>query len=89
VKEPFDILGRHNAAPKCQFDAFAEYVAAAEKRGIENFPLYQWTRSRDRIADLGAKFFAEVRNRVLDAKLCVALLGPQEDNRRGTRHGPA
>jgi hypothetical protein len=40
----FDILAEHRAAPKCQFDAFAEYVAAAEEHGVENYPLYQWTK---------------------------------------------
>jgi hypothetical protein len=39
-----DILARHRAVPKCQFDAFAEYVAAAEKQGVENYPLYEWTK---------------------------------------------
>jgi hypothetical protein len=41
----FDILAKHRAAPKCQFDAFAEYVAAAEARGVESYPLYQWTKA--------------------------------------------
>ena len=41
----FAILTEHRAAPKCQFDAFAEYVAAAEENGIENYPLYQWTKA--------------------------------------------
>jgi hypothetical protein len=41
----FDILADHRAAPKCQFDAFAEYVAAAEEHGVENYPLYQWTKA--------------------------------------------
>jgi hypothetical protein len=40
-----DILGKHHAAPKCQFDAFAEYVAAAEAQGVENYPLYAWTKA--------------------------------------------
>lgn len=40
----FDILVEHRAAPKCQFDAFAEYVAAAEQHGLENYPLYAWTK---------------------------------------------
>ncbi len=30
---------------KCQFDAFAGYVAEAEKQGTENFPLYEWTKA--------------------------------------------
>src|SRR5262245_3666425 len=29
---------------KCQFDAFADYVSEAEGKGIENFPLYDWTK---------------------------------------------
>lgn len=41
----FDILDRHSAAPKCQFDAFAEYVAAAEEHGVQDYPLYEWTRA--------------------------------------------
>jgi hypothetical protein len=41
----FEILDRHRAVPKCQFDAFAEYVAAAEAHGVENYPLYKWTRA--------------------------------------------
>jgi hypothetical protein len=42
--ELFEILDKHHVAPKCQFDAFAEYVAAAEQRGIESYPLYHWTK---------------------------------------------
>ena len=30
---------------KCQFDAFAEYVAAAQEHGLENYPLYEWTKA--------------------------------------------
>ena len=41
----FNILAEHRAALKCQFDAFAEYVATAEENGIENYPLYQWTKA--------------------------------------------
>jgi transposase-like protein len=41
----FDILVKHRAAAKCQFDAFAEYVAAAEEHGIESHPLYAWTKT--------------------------------------------
>ena len=41
----FDILAEHRAALKCQFDAFAEYVAVAEEHGVENYPLYQWTKA--------------------------------------------
>ena len=41
----FDILAEHRATLKSQFDAFAEYVAAAEEHGAENYPLYQWTKA--------------------------------------------
>jgi hypothetical protein len=41
----FVILAKHRASAKCQFDAFAEYVAAAEAQGVENYPLYQWTKA--------------------------------------------
>jgi hypothetical protein len=41
----FDVLSEHRAAPKCQFDAFAEYVAAAEEKGVEDYPLYRWTKA--------------------------------------------
>ena len=44
LKPLTDILSRHNATLKCLFDAFAEYVAEAEKQGTENFPLYKWTK---------------------------------------------
>ena len=40
-----EILRRHKAMLKCQFDAFAGYVAEAEKNGTENYPLYEWTKA--------------------------------------------
>ena len=39
-----DVLRKYNASLKCQFDAFADYVSEAEKRGVENYPLYHWTK---------------------------------------------
>jgi hypothetical protein len=39
-----DVLRNHNASLKCQFDAFADYVREAERMGVENYPLYAWTR---------------------------------------------
>jgi hypothetical protein len=39
-----DVLNRHDTVMKCQFDAFADYVREAEASGIENFPLYEWTK---------------------------------------------
>jgi hypothetical protein len=40
-----DILTKHNATMKCQFDAFAGYVAEAERHGVESYPLYEWTKA--------------------------------------------
>jgi hypothetical protein len=30
---------------RCQFDAFASYVAEAEVVGVEGYPLYKWTKA--------------------------------------------
>jgi hypothetical protein len=40
-----DILDKHHVTLVNQFDAFASYVAEAEKEGPENFPLYKWTKA--------------------------------------------
>ena len=40
-----EILRRHNARLVCQYDAFAAYVAEAERRGTDGFPLHAWTRA--------------------------------------------
>ena len=34
-----DILSRHDAAMKCQFDAFADYVSEAKANGVEDYHL--------------------------------------------------
>lgn len=39
------ILARHDAALVCQYDAFAGYVAEAEREGKEGYPLYRWTKA--------------------------------------------
>jgi hypothetical protein len=39
------ILAKHDAAMKCQFDAFADYVAEEERNGVQGSPLYQWTKA--------------------------------------------
>jgi hypothetical protein len=44
VKAIADILSKHRATLKSQYDAFADYVSEAEKRGVENYPLYKWTK---------------------------------------------
>jgi hypothetical protein len=38
------LLSRHDAALKCQYDAFADYVKEAEAKGVEAYPLYAWTK---------------------------------------------
>jgi hypothetical protein len=40
-----EVLAKHHAAIKCQFDAFADYVAEAEAQGIDGYPLYAWTKA--------------------------------------------
>lgn len=52
-RDPYDatlaplpmILEKHQSILKCQFDAFAEYVAEAEREGTEHFALYEWTKA--------------------------------------------
>ena len=39
------ILAKHRATMKSQYDAFADYVAAAEEQGRDKFPLYAWTKA--------------------------------------------
>ena len=38
------VLNKHNAKLLSQFDGFMGYVLEAEKNGIDNYPLYQWTK---------------------------------------------
>ena len=39
------ILARHDARMVSQFQAFEDYVAEAEKEGVDGFPLYKWTKA--------------------------------------------
>ncbi len=45
IKPIVDILTKHKATLKSQYDAFVDYVSEAEKRGVEHFPLYKWTKA--------------------------------------------
>ncbi len=45
LKPLTDILQKHRAVMKCQYDAFAAYADEAEKHGAEHFPLYNWTKA--------------------------------------------
>jgi len=40
-----EVLGRYNATAISQFDAFANYVAEAERNGADQYPLYRWTKA--------------------------------------------
>jgi hypothetical protein len=40
-----NVLAAHNATLVSQFDAFAGYVAEAEREGIDKCPLYRWTKA--------------------------------------------
>ena len=39
-----DVLRRHDASLRCQFDAFSDYVNEAERLGPEKYSLYRWTK---------------------------------------------
>jgi hypothetical protein len=39
------ILREQNATLRCQYDAFADYVAEAEKHGPARYPLHAWTKA--------------------------------------------
>lgn len=51
-----DVLHAHRAAVTSQYDAFAGYVAEAERVGIQDYPLYQWTLDTIRNPDKQAKY---------------------------------
>ena len=58
------ILARHDAAPVCQYDAFAGYCAEAERRGLADYPLYAWTRATIENPDKKAKYLRSFSLRV-------------------------
>ena len=39
-----NLAKKHKTSLVCTFDAFSGYVKEAEKNGIENYPLYTWTK---------------------------------------------
>jgi hypothetical protein len=51
-----EILNRHDAVMKCQFDAFADYVRQAEADGVKKYPLYEWTKQTIEDAAKEAKY---------------------------------
>ena len=51
-----NVLDKHNATLKCQFNSFADYVREAGMQGTENYPLYQWTRQTIENPEKKAKY---------------------------------
>jgi hypothetical protein len=51
-----EILARHRATMKCQYDAFADYVAEAERQGTEGYPLHAWTKATIENPEKKAKY---------------------------------
>ena len=45
ARELLATLGPFDAELACVYDEFCGYCAEAEKNGIENYPLYHWTKS--------------------------------------------
>jgi len=56
IKPLMDILAKHHAVLKCQFDAFADYLAEAEQQGTANYPLYAWTKATIENPDKRTKY---------------------------------
>jgi hypothetical protein len=56
LKPLSDILAKHHAAARCQFDAFADYVAAAEAEGVDKYPLHAWTKATIENPEKKAKY---------------------------------
>jgi hypothetical protein len=87
------ILEKHDATMKCQFDAFADYVAQAEADGVESYPLYDWTKATIEDPVKKAKhlksFAIHVRGREVyskeEADALEADLQPLVDGTRMTR----
>ena len=83
------ILDRHRAALVCQYDAFAGYVADAERDGVDAYPLYDWTRATIedpaktakylKVFTLtvdGAEVYAQAAADALEADLAPLVGGP-------------
>ncbi len=51
-----DVLDKHQTKMKCQFDAFADYVAEAESKGTDKYHLYEWTKATIEDPEKKAKF---------------------------------
>ncbi len=56
LKPLMEILAKHGAELKCQYDAFAGYCAEAERHGSEKYPLYKWTKATIENPEKKAKY---------------------------------
>ena len=45
LRNLIEILEKYKSGIKCQYDAFADYVAEAERVGTDQYPLYEWTKA--------------------------------------------
>ncbi|MBV8746110.1 MAG: hypothetical protein JO134_13820 [Xanthobacteraceae bacterium] len=69
LKPLSDILARHHATAKCQFDAFADYVAAAEAEGTDKYPLHAWTKATIENPEKKAKYLKSFTIYVTDQEV--------------------
>jgi hypothetical protein len=63
------LLVRHSATLKSQFDAFSEYVLAAEAEGPEKYALYQWTKDTIEDPEKKLKYLKSFTIYVLDEQI--------------------
>ena len=88
-----EVLEKHRTTMKCQFDAFADYVAEAEAQGIDGYPLYACTKATIEDPVKRAKhiksFALHIKGRVVypkeEADALEADLRPLVDGVRITR----
>lgn len=78
--EIIGILERHNASAVCQYDAFAGYVAEAEKYGIAEYPLYKWTKATIEDTEKKAKHLAAFAVYVNDEQVYLKDLADAIEN---------
>ena len=73
-----EVLKRHHATLVSQFDAFEQYVIAAETEGPEKFPLYAWTKAvladPDKRAEHGRRFALRVSDEEVYARAVADAL---------------
>ena len=89
IRPLYEILRKHNATLKCQFDLFADYCAEAERTGADKLPLYSWTKATIKNPVKKAKYvksftiyidgkevYAKEKAEALEADLRPMAVGP-------------